>query len=186
MITSIKNAMQREGFRRYLGNTSWLLGEKILRLTLGLFVGIWLARYLGPGQFGILSYAESFVAIFFALMTLGLNSIVVRELVKGETSQEILLGTSLGLRVAGSLSMLLLVSAAVYFFDIEKQAGSIILIIAVAAAFKVLEVIDFFFQARVISRYSALSNGCVVIASSLLKIYLMFHLPTYFYSTRCC
>jgi O-antigen/teichoic acid export membrane protein len=173
MIASIKSAMQRDGFRRYLGNTSWLLGEKILRLTLGLFVGIWLARYLGPGQFGILSYAESFVAIFAAFMTLGLNSIVVRELVRGETGQDILLGTSLFLRVAGSLVMLALVSAAVYILDIEQPANTIILIIAVAAAFRVFEVIDFFFQARVISRYSALSNGCVVIASSLLKIYLI-------------
>ena len=165
--------MQSDGFRRYLGNTSWLLGEKILRLTLGLFVGIWLARYLGPGQFGILSYAESLVAIFAAFMTLGLNSIVVRELVRGETDQDILLGTSLFLRVAGSLVMLALVSATVYFLDIEQPANTIILIIAVAAAFRVFEVIDFFFQARVISRYSALSNGCVVIASSLLKIYLI-------------
>jgi O-antigen/teichoic acid export membrane protein len=173
MLASIKSALQRDGFRRYLGNTSWLLGEKFLRLTVGLFVGIWLARYLGPEQFGTLSYAESFVAIFSAFMTLGLNSIVVRELVGGKTSQDVLLGTALGLRVAGSLCMLLLVLIAVYGYGIDRQTNSIVLIIALAAAFRIFEVIDFYFQARVISRYSAISNGCVVIASSFLKIYLI-------------
>lgn len=38
---------------KYFKNTSWLFGEKILRMTVGLFVGVWVARYLGPEQFGL-------------------------------------------------------------------------------------------------------------------------------------
>ena len=67
---------------RYLKNTSWLFGEKVLRMVMGLFVGIWVARYLGPEQFGTFSYSQSFVGLFTAIATLGLDGIVVRELVK--------------------------------------------------------------------------------------------------------
>lgn len=29
-------------------NICWLFGDKILRMGVGLLVGVWLARYLGP------------------------------------------------------------------------------------------------------------------------------------------
>ena len=56
--------------------------RKILRMIVGLFVGIWVARYLGPEQFGLFSYAQSFVGLFTAFPTLGLDGIAVLELVK--------------------------------------------------------------------------------------------------------
>ena len=49
------------GFRKYFPNTSWLLGERILRIPVSLLVGIYVARYLGPERFGLLSYALIFV-----------------------------------------------------------------------------------------------------------------------------
>ena len=82
ILTKLKDLKNHEGFLKYLKNTSWLFGEKILRIVVGLFVGIWVARYLGPEQFGLFSYAQSFVGLFTAIATLGLDGIVVRELVK--------------------------------------------------------------------------------------------------------
>jgi O-antigen/teichoic acid export membrane protein len=83
---------------RYFANTSWLFGEKILRMIVGLFVGIWVARYLGPEQFGLLSYAQSFVGLFTAIATLGLDGIVVRELVKDPSRRDELIGTAFWLK----------------------------------------------------------------------------------------
>lgn len=70
------------GFKRYFANTSWMMGEKVIRMVVALFVGVYVARYLGPERFGLLSYAMSFVGLFTALATLGLDGIMVRELVK--------------------------------------------------------------------------------------------------------
>ena len=91
------------GFRKYFANTSWLLGERILRMAVSLFVGIYVARYLGPENYGLLSYANSFVGIFVALATLGLDDIVVRELVKNPEQREELLGTSFLLKIVGAV-----------------------------------------------------------------------------------
>ncbi|WP_432772791.1 hypothetical protein [Francisella salimarina] len=62
-----------DGFKKYFANTSWLLIEKIIRMVVGLFVGVWIARYLGPKQFGVFSYAQSFVALFFCFCNLRLK-----------------------------------------------------------------------------------------------------------------
>jgi O-antigen/teichoic acid export membrane protein len=68
-----------QGFRRYFANTSWMFAEQILRLVAGLFVSIWVARYLGPEQFGVFSIAIVFAAIFSSIAKLGLDSIVPRR-----------------------------------------------------------------------------------------------------------
>jgi len=80
----IKNIWSSSGFKRYFVNTGWLFFERISRMAISLFVGIYVARYLGPGNYGLLSYANSFVILFSAISTLGLDNIVVRDLVKDE------------------------------------------------------------------------------------------------------
>mgnify|MGYP003488046590 CR=1 FL=1 len=93
MSTTIQSLAERvianQGFRRYLFNTSWMLVEQVLRILAGLFVGIYVARYLGPEQFGAYSYALAFVALFSALGRVGLDSILVRDLVNHQDRRDI-------------------------------------------------------------------------------------------------
>ena len=52
------------GLRRIMGNMGWLMFDRIVRMGMGLFVGVWVARYLGPIEFGSLNFAVAFVALF--------------------------------------------------------------------------------------------------------------------------
>ena len=70
VLAKLKN---KSGFLKYLKNTSWLMSEKIIRLVIALTVGVLVTRYLGPNDFGILSYANSFVGLFAAFSSLGLG-----------------------------------------------------------------------------------------------------------------
>src|SRR5271167_2378733 len=72
---------ERTKIRSALANTGWLFLDRFLRLGAGLLISVWVARYLGPSQFGILNYALSFTAIVASFVSLGFDSIVVRELV---------------------------------------------------------------------------------------------------------
>ena len=72
----------------------------------GLLVGIWVARYLGPAQFGLFSYAVAFAALFSSIAKLGLDSIMVRDLVREPAQRDIYMGTAFWLKLAGSLAML--------------------------------------------------------------------------------
>ena len=69
------------GFRKYFTNTGWLFFERIATAVIALFVSMYVARYLGPSKYGLLNYAISFAGLFSAIATLGLDKIVVRDLV---------------------------------------------------------------------------------------------------------
>ena len=68
-------------FRPYLHNTGWIVVEKLLVMALGFVATVFVARYLGPADFGILAYATSLAALFGIAGHLGLQGLVVRELV---------------------------------------------------------------------------------------------------------
>lgn len=160
-------------FKRYFANTSWLFAEKILRMTIGLFVGIWVARYLGPDKLGLLSYAQSFVGIFVAITTLGLDTIVVRELVRDENKRNHLLGTAFGLRFIAAFFLLMILGIAVQFANNDNFTNILIFIIASGIIFKSFNVIDFYFQSKVLSKYVVLANVVSLFVSSIVKIILI-------------
>src|SRR4051812_29342678 len=90
-----------------LHNMGWLFFDKFIRLGSGLFVGAWVARYLGPEQFGLLNFSISFAALFGVAATLGLDGIVVRELVRTPSRRDDVLGSAFALKLAGGAVTLL-------------------------------------------------------------------------------
>jgi len=158
---------------KYFKNTSWLFAEKILRMVVGLFVGIWVARYLGPEQFGLFSYAQSFVGLFTAIATLGIDGIVVRELVKDESRRDELIGTAFWLKVMGALGVLVILAIAINFTSNDQYTNILIFIIASATIFQSFNVIDFYFQSKVLSKYVVYANILSLFISSLVKITLI-------------
>ena len=169
-ITSLKD---HSGFRKYFANTSWLMGERILRMGVSLFVGIYVARYLGPERYGLLSYANSFVGIFLALATLGLDEVVVRELLKTPEQREKILGTSFLLKLIGTLLMWVAIFTAVPFTENDLQTNILIIIIAFGAVFQAFNVIDLNFQAKVKSKHVVHAQFVQLIISSIVKIILV-------------
>ena len=73
-----KRIESRDYLQNVLGNMGWLFADRIVRMGVGLNVGVWVARYLGPGKFGALKYAYAFVLLFSAVSSMGLESVAVR------------------------------------------------------------------------------------------------------------
>jgi len=173
MITKLKQIQNHEGFMKYLKNTSWLFGGRILRIILGLFVGIWLARYLGPEQFGNFSYVLSFVGLFTAFATLGLDGIVIRELVKDESRRDELIGTTFWMKLMGSFGVLAILGIAVNFTSNDTYTNALVFIIASATIFQSFNVVDMYFQSKVLSKYVVYANVISLFLSSMVKIALI-------------
>jgi len=142
-------------------------------MVVGLFVGIWVARYLGPEQFGFFSYAQSFVGLFTAIATLGLDGIVVRELVKDESRRDELIGTAFWLKVMGAMGVLSILAIAVNFTSNDSYTNMLVFIIASATIFQSFNVIDFYFQSKVLSKYVVYANIISLFVSSIVKIALI-------------
>ena len=173
MIAKLKQLQSHEGFMKYFKNTTWLFGEKILRMIAGLSVGVWVARYLGPEQFGLFSYAGSFVGLFTVVATLGLDGIVIRELVKDESRRDELIGTAFWLKVMGAFGVLLILAIVVNFTSNDSYTNTLVFIIASATIFQSFNVIDFYFSSKVLSRYVVYANVISLLLSSIMKVALI-------------
>ncbi len=167
-------AKTHQGFRRHFANISWIFSERILRLVASLFIGIWVARYLGPTQFGLFSYAVAFASLFSSFAKLGLDDIVVRDLVSEPTKGDIYLGTAFWLKLIGSIAMLCLVGIALQFTASDSITKLYVFIVASGAIFQAFEVVDFYFQSQVLSKFVSICKMTQLLISSLLKLYLMF------------
>ena len=65
------------------------------------------ARYLGPSNYGLISYAASIVAFFLPIMRLGLNATMVRELMIDPDKEDEVLGTTLLMNVLSSVACII-------------------------------------------------------------------------------
>jgi PST family polysaccharide transporter len=95
--------LARANFRSAAANLGWLLTEKALRMALGFVVTIWLARYLGAENFGILSYGMALVALLSFFPALGLETVVRRELALYPGQADAILSTVARLRLGAAI-----------------------------------------------------------------------------------
>ncbi|NJL83686.1 MAG: flippase [Chloroflexaceae bacterium] len=175
MLSRIAAINQRlsPGLRKIIGNIGWLTAERLLGFTVTLSVGIYVIRYLGAEDFGKLSYALSFVGLFSAIAKLGLDSIVVRNIVREESATQEVLGTAFGLKLISSSTATFLAILAAFNFRTQSEVPWIVLIISVGLIIDSLEVIDFWFQSQVQAGAMVLARSITLIVSSIAKLFLV-------------
>lgn len=157
--------------RNIIGNVNWLTFENIFKSVLNIVILALLARHLGPTRLGIITYAYAFVTLFSGLSTLGMDSIVVREIINKEKESDKYLGTAFILKMAGSVALILISLAVISF---TKSGDSVtllfVLIVALGYLFKPFDTIDFWFQSKVESKYSVIARTFAFFIISALKI----------------
>jgi PST family polysaccharide transporter len=182
VLTRVKTIFQpsvmRPGVKRVIANTSWLFTDRILRLIVSLFVGAWVARYLGPSDFGLLNYVTSFVALFTSFTALGLDGIVVRDLVqqaeRGQLPGDTIIGTTFFLRFAALLIAVPAAVLAIYFSNPKDHTAIALgIIIAAGSIFQACNVIDLWFQYRVESKSIVMARSSALVLMALARIVLI-------------
>jgi len=141
-------------FSKIFSNIIWLIGDKGIALTISLFVGVLLARYLGPEKFGAYNYALAFVSIFSILSSLGLNGIVIKDLVNSSDKEPEIMGTSFTLRFIGSLISIGLIILIVTLFNVsDLETLPLILLLSLSNIASAFSTINFYFESQVLSKY---------------------------------
>lgn len=142
-----------------------------------------MTRYLGPERFGLLSYSISFVGLFSAIATLGLDGIVVRNLVQDIDNRDKLLGTVFILKILGGVIFFMTVFFAVRFTSSDTDTKRLILIIAGGIIFDSFNTLEFYFLSQVKARLSSISGIISFLFSSILKIILiLIHAPLIYFA----
>lgn len=152
-------------------NTGWLLGDKVLRLGMGLIVGAWVARYLGPAQYGELAYVLAYVAFFQAISELGLNGIAIRDMARDRHASPLILGTVFRLRlIAGLLCWAIAVGSIGIIRPGDMPTLILTAIISGSLVFQAADTVDLWFQSQTQSRRTVVAKAISYLISNLIRI----------------
>lgn len=161
----------RPGLVKILDNIGWLFFDKILRMGVGLLVGVWVARYLGPEKFGILNFAMAFVGLFGTISALGLQEIMVRDLVRNPEESNDILGTGFVLRVLGGIIVFGLVIGVISYLRPEDNlTKTIVAILGLVQIFHASQVIEYWFESQVQSKFIVWTKNLVFLFIAGFKV----------------
>jgi len=169
-----KRLVGRSRLHTIIHNTGWLLGDKALRLGLGLFVGAWVARYLGPSKYGELSYVLAFVAFFQVIGKLGIDNIAIRDIACDRNASATILGTVFRLRlISGIFSWLVAIGSMALLRPGDSETLVLTAIVASTVVFQAADTIDLWFQSQTQSKRTVSAKAIAYVINSLLKVGLI-------------
>lgn len=155
-------------------NAAWIIGVRIVQSILALLISMLTARYLGPSNYGLISYASSVVAFVVPIMQLGLPSILVQEIVNKPEQEGEILGTSIVLSIISSFACML---GVVTFANVVNAGEATTIIVCALYSLLLLaqaiEIVQYWFQAKLASKYVSITSLIAYATVSAYKIYLL-------------
>ena len=174
--------------QKVVRNLFWAVTGKVVTLLGSLLVGIFVARYLGPEQYGLMNYVVSFVALFQVFASFGLDNIEIREESKckgtGEkgrvpgTEANTILGTAFGLRLIFAGITMLLVILTAWLFEADTFTKWMITLYSLSMIMNTFGVIRNYFTSIVWNEYIVKTEISRTIIGALIKVVLLLlHAP---------
>ncbi len=155
-------------------NAGWLIAGRIAQMLVSMLVGLMCARYLGPLGYGVVNYASAYTALICSLCTLGINSVIVKELVDAPENQGQLIGTTLLLRAAASVFSSDAVICVVNIVkNNDKAAVLVVMLSCVGTVFRAFDTFNYWFQSRLESKVCATASFIAYLITAAYRVYLM-------------
>lgn len=160
---------------RFFTNTGWLVFDKLFHMALSLIVTGMMSRYLGVENYGYLNYGLAFIEIFTIICKLGIDGIIVNELIQQREKNGEILGTTTCLRLLSSLLSLVLTYL---FVKILNPGETVILVItmvqSVSLIFVAFDTLDYYFQSKLESKYTAAARSISYPVVCLLRVLFIY------------
>jgi len=158
----------------YLKNSAWMMAEYAFKVLAAIFVTIYVARYLGPVDFGLLSYALAVVAISMAVSRLGMESILVRELSRFPGHRQAYMATAFFLMIFSAVVVFSSLAVAMYLFESDGDTRLYVWVMSIGIIFQSWLLIDYNFQSQVKAKYSSVAKSAAMCFGSVIKLVLVF------------
>ena len=160
--------------KQVLKNAKWIIVCKVVQSILQFVVGMLCARYLGPSNYGLINYAASIVAFAMPLMKLGLDAILVYELVNSPEKEGEIMGTSLTLNILSGMICVIgvtTVATVINFGEIETIL--VCALYSLSILFAAIEMIQYWFQYKLQSKYSSVTMLISYVVVSAYRVFLL-------------
>lgn len=155
-------------------NAGWIIGGKVANKLLAFLVGILAARYLGPSNYGLINYAAAYTTFFASVCTLGINSIIIKNFSDHPDEEGKTIGTTLLLRgISSFLSAAMMIGIVSIVDRGEPLTIAVVALAGIGLVFQIFDTLNYWFQARLESKYSAIATLVAYTAVSVYKIILL-------------
>lgn len=160
--------------RAFVRNSGWLLFDRVVRMLLGLVVGAMVARYLGPSEYGQLSYVIAYVAVFMAAANMGGDGITVRDISRDPRRAHDVLGSATATRaLVGSVALLVAVTSMLLIHDQGKLMAWLTLLVGASLVLQAFDTVDLWFQSQLESRRTVIAKLVAYLTASAAKVALI-------------
>ena len=167
---NIKKLLKNQVF----ANMRWLVSGRILQMVIALVINMITARYLGVNNYGIINYVASYVSFFTPICSLGLESIIIKELVDKPDKQGETIGTAMGMRV---ISSILSMAAILVFLVVLDNGNRVMLGVAFVQSmilvFNTADLFEFWYQSRLESKVSVSVRTIGYLITAVYKIAIL-------------
>lgn len=165
---------EKSNTKKFISNINWMIFQQIYNMVLSLVIGALVARYLGPANYGILNYATSLISFFIIISKLGIDSIIVNELITKPQKQGTVLGTALVMRLISSVLSFILVIVAIRIIEPDDKLIQVVTLLqSLALIFQIYEVFTFWFQSRLRMKKVAISIICAFTVVGFWRVFLL-------------
>lgn len=155
-------------------NAVWIIGGKVAQSVLALIINMLTARYLGPSNFGLITYASSLVAFVLPIMQLGFSNVLVQEIVNKPDQEGSILGTAMTLSLVSSIFCVIGVTSFAFAVNSDESETIIVCFLySLILFFQALDHIEYWYQANLLSKYTSLVSLVAYVVVSAYKIYLL-------------
>ncbi|MDA1586594.1 flippase [Bacillus cereus group sp. TH230-1LC] len=169
-----KEIMNSEVANKVINNFSWLVGEKIFTMIIGVLVTALIARYFGPEEYGKFNYALAVVSIFTVISVLGLETLTVKSIVDNKYDEGTILCTSLFLRLIGGVMLTGIACLTISIIQPDDKALHILVfLMSFTMILKSFEVIEYWIQANQKGKISSTIRIGAYVFGSMLKVLLI-------------
>ena len=158
--------------RRVAKNTGVILVGKIINGSIGLVTVIFLARYLGPGSFGIYSFIFAYLGFFVIITDLGISLILIREISRDRAKGDRFIGNAIIIKIILSLFAFGLACLIISFLHYPFNTKLLIYIASLSFLLSFRSLYGLIFQVNLRMEYPLL----VSIATNLLRLVLFLYL----------
>ena len=159
--------------KNVLSNVGWATLGRIVRILTETLVSIFVARYLGPSDYGLMNYVVSFVAIFTTVSAFGLDNIEIREIAKPENDKNEILGTAFKLRLIFAFVAFLSIVVVLLISGTDKYTALLILIYSTSVILSTSNLIRNYFTAIVNNKYIVITEILRCLIGALIKVGLL-------------
>ena len=155
-------------------NATWLIACKVVQSLLSFIIGTLSARYLGPGNYGIIDYAAAIVSFMVPVVQLGFRSTLVHEIIAAPDSEGRTLGTSLFMSTAASfLGIFGVIAFTAIANPNDPETMLVCALYSISLVFQATEMLQYWFQAKLLSKYTAVASLAAYVIVSAYRCFLL-------------